>query len=170
MVPCSLSLGGIGIERAKAFLQRTEPNSHQSCDWESDMPPRWRALCKGRGGHSPASCYTAAPLDVSPCSRMEKLGDEIAAVFTHSHVVSLVVSFQPSRSSLFTLSSNPSGSRGVIIPFVAVYETIFWSKTDLNCLCLCRISFRFGHSFSSSNSPECSGLPAGTAWSARGDL
>lgn len=32
----------------------------------------------------------------SLCSRMEKLGSEVATLFTHSHVVSLVVSSWPS--------------------------------------------------------------------------
>lgn len=47
---------------------------------------------------------------------MEKLGSEIATLFTHSHVVSLVVSFQPLS---FPLSSTLLGSGGVIVPFAA---------------------------------------------------
>lgn len=41
--------------------------------------------------------------------RMEKLGSEVATLFTHSHVVSLVVSCQP--SPIFCPSSDPPGSR-----------------------------------------------------------
>lgn len=45
----------------------------------------------------------------SLCSRMEKLGSEVATLFTHSHVVSLVVSSRP--SPFFRPSSDSLGSR-----------------------------------------------------------
>lgn len=116
-------------DRVKVSLPRTDLDSHQFCDLESD---RLGAEChpQERDGHSPASLHTAASLDICPYSRMEKLGSEIATVFTHSHVVSLVVSFQPSSSSPLHLSANPAGSRGVIIPLAAIYEAFFWPRTD----------------------------------------
>jgi hypothetical protein len=46
-----------------------------------------------REGPLLASFNMLASVDVSPYSRMEKLGSEVATLFTHSHVVSLVVSF-----------------------------------------------------------------------------
>lgn len=64
-----------------------------------------------RAGHSAASFHTAASLMYLLYSRMEKLGSEIATVFTHSHIVSLVVSSQRSHLPLlFTLSSHLLGA------------------------------------------------------------
>lgn len=105
----------------KVFLQRTDLDSHQLCDLRLDCSLGGECHLREREGHSPASFHTAASLDISPYSRMEKLGSEIATLFTHSHVVSLVVSFQPLSSSPFNLIIQPFGSRGIIIPFAAVY-------------------------------------------------
>lgn len=60
-------------------------------------------MAGGHSGRKPlgTSFSTTASLAVSPCFRMEKLGSEVAPVFTHSHVVSLVVSSQPSSLVLF---------------------------------------------------------------------
>lgn len=80
----------------------------------------WRAPSKGEGRSLSSLLSHGCIPDVSPYSRMEKLGSEIATVFTHSHVVSLVVSSQPSSSPLFTLSSHHLGA-GELFPNVQLF-------------------------------------------------
>ena len=78
-----------------------------------------RSAVQRRGGPLVSLLPSVAPFDISPFSRMEKLGNEIATLFTHSHIVSLVVSLQLSSSSPFTLPPSPSGSTGVTVPAAA---------------------------------------------------
>lgn len=82
-----------------------------------------RVPSSGEGGPSPVSFPSAAPFDVSPFFRMEKLGNEIATLFTHSHIVSLVVSSQLSSSSPFPPAIQPfRGSMGITVSAAAGSE------------------------------------------------
>ena len=98
----------------KVSLQRRDLDSHELCALEVDMQLWWKAPSKGEGRSLSSLLSHSCIPDVSPYSRMEKLGSEIATIFTHSHVVSLVVSSQRSSSSPFHPIIPPSGSGRVV--------------------------------------------------------
>ena len=121
----------MGIEGMGMFStqNRTDLDSYQLCASGQWSCSRVESAIQRGGRPLPSLLSFGAPFDESSFSRMEKLGNEIATLFTHSHVVSLVVSFQFSPPSPFHPATQACGVHGHHSPQEVVMRHSFGPET-----------------------------------------